>query len=126
VAGASEELGLSQEAIPEAFGEYWIFYTADEGYLKYLWKDTTRVLGNLNLPHEQITLVMPNLNPPKFSVEKTYRSFFLTYESNPKGLKPMVYGLLIGLGKRFKIELSINGVATKQADRSIGKYALSW
>ncbi|MFT7238271.1 MAG: hypothetical protein ACI93L_002359 [Cyclobacteriaceae bacterium] len=130
VASASEELGLSQEAILEAFGEYWILYTADEGYrniLNIYGKTLPEFLGNLNLLHEQITLVMPNLNPPKFSVEKMRTDLFLlTYESNRKGLKPMVYGLLIGLGKRFKIELSINELASTQADSSIGKYALSW
>ena len=32
VGAASEELGLSPEAVLEAFGKYWVDYTADEGY----------------------------------------------------------------------------------------------
>jgi hypothetical protein len=40
VGAASEVLQLSPEAILEAFGEYWILYTADEGY-----KDILNIYG---------------------------------------------------------------------------------
>ncbi|MFT7032564.1 MAG: hypothetical protein ACJA2S_001064 [Cyclobacteriaceae bacterium] len=130
VGAASEVLQLSPEAILEAFGEYWILYTADEGYkdiLNIYGKTLPEFLGNLNLLHEQITLVMPNLKPPKFSVEKLNENeFVLTYESEREGLKPMVRGLLVGLGKRFDIELKIKESASTQADKHIGEYELSW
>ncbi|MFT4737896.1 MAG: hypothetical protein ACJAZM_002220 [Cyclobacteriaceae bacterium] len=130
VVSASEVLKISQEAVLEAFGEYWILYTADEGYKEILniyGKTLSEFLGNLNLLHEQITLVMPNLKPPKFSVENGgENAFILTYESEREGLKPMVRGLLIGLGKRFNVELNVKELASTQAEKRIGKYELIW
>ena len=125
------ELSLSQESVLQAFGEYWILYTAEEGYhdiLKIYGSKLPDFLMNLNTLHEQITYVMPNLKPPKFTcIQLEENKYSLTYESERVGLKPMVIGLLIGLGKRFKMKILV----IKESEETIeektnGIFTLSW
>ena len=71
VGAASEVLEIDAGSVLEAFGEYWILYTAEEGYGEMLalsGSSLPQFLGNLNMLHERITHIMPNLKPPKFSV----------------------------------------------------------
>ena len=47
-------------------------------------------LGNLNMLHERITHIMPDLQPPKFSIKEIENNHVeLTYESDREGLAPM-------------------------------------
>lgn len=111
VGAASEILNISSNDVLEAFGEYWILYTADEGYgqlLNLSGSGFKEFLGNLNMLHDRITNIMPDLEPPKFTVkELESNTIELIYESNREGLAAMVVGLLKGLGKRFDEECSI-------------------
>ena len=76
--------------ILEAFGEYWILYTADEGYgqlLNLSGSNLKEFLGNLNMLHDRITNIMPDLEPPKFTVrEIDDNKIELIYESDRDGL----------------------------------------
>lgn len=127
----AEELSASQESILQAFGEYWILYTAEEGYhdiLKIYGSTLPEFLMNLNSLHEQITYIMPNLKPPNFScTQLEENTISLTYESERGGLKPMVIGLLVGLGKRFDMNtLNVKESEETIEEQSKGIFIISW
>ena len=107
----SQETGLSAEEVLQAFGEYWILFTAEEGYreiMKVYGSTLREFLLNLNRLHDQVGLIMPDLRPPKFTVsELTENHISLTYESKREGLAPMVVGLLRGLGRKFDQDITI-------------------
>ena len=129
VGAASEILEISTADVLEAFGEYWILYTADEGYgqlLNLSGSDLKEFLGNLNMLHDRITNIMPDLEPPKFTViEIDNNKVELIYESAREGLASMVVGLLRGLGKRFDKNCSIEH---KELRSEVGKdtFIVSW
>lgn len=118
VGAASETLNLEASQVLEAFGEYWILYTAEEGYgemLSLSGENLSSFLSNLNMLHDRITHIMPDLKPPKFSVEeRAENDVLLTYESDREGLTSMVVGLLRGLGKRFGKNCTIKQVAFRE------------
>ena len=129
VGAASEVLKMDSGAILEAFGEYWILYTAEEGYGEMLalsGSSLPQFLGNLNMLHERITHIMPNLKPPKFSVKEiTENHVELTYESDREGLAPMVVGLLKGLGTRFEKKCKIEQIVTRDKE-GVDVFSVSW
>jgi hypothetical protein len=105
VGAASEELGIPAEQLLEAFGEYWILYTAEQGYgelLRMGGDSLPEFLQNLHDLHSHVALSFPHLRPPSFWLsDVTAGSARLHYQSSRSGLAPMVTGLLKGLGKRF-------------------------
>lgn len=117
VGAASEVLGTSASDLLEAFGEYWVLFTGAEGYgeLMNMSGDTLfEFLGNLNNLHTRVSLTMEGLSPPSFDcVDVTETSMDLHYRSVRAGLAPMVVGLLRGLAKKFKCELSIEHKESK-------------
>ena len=129
VSATAETLKLEPGDVLEAFGEYWILYTAEEGYGEMLALSGSTLkefLGNLNMLHERITHIMPNLQPPKFSVEEiSENEVNLTYESDREGLAPMVVGLLRGLGIRFEDKCEIKHV-TLRADAGKDVFNINW
>jgi hypothetical protein len=119
VHAVSEELALSSEQVLKAFGEYWILYTAEEGYgdmLHMCGNDLRTFLHGMNHMHVRIEVTMPNIRPPHFSVEDhSETEFDLIYESHREGLAPMVEGLIVGLAKRFKQEIDIRQTGWRTA-----------
>ncbi|MCP9837029.1 heme NO-binding domain-containing protein [Cyanobium sp. N.Huapi 1H5] len=117
VAAATEELGLSSEQIMQAFGEYWITYTATEGYeqlLESTGETLPEFLDHLDNLYARAALAFPELQPPSFRCEhRADASMQLEYRSKRKGLAPMVTGLLHGLGKRFRSPLAVDQVASR-------------
>ena len=95
----------------QAFGEFWILYTAREGYGELLdmsGQSFEEFLENLDNLHTRVGLSFPGLMPPSFHCEKTGENrFLLHYVSNRDGLAPMVIGLVRGLARMFEIEVSI-------------------
>jgi hypothetical protein len=112
VGAASEVLGITPEQVLEAFGEYWVLYTASEGYgpLLNASGDTLKeFLMNLDALHARVALTMPALKPPRFRlVEVDPSTMTLEYHSTRQGLAPMVVGLLKGLGIRFKTAIEVS------------------
>lgn len=111
VAAGAEILGQSGEQLLEGFGEFWIKYTASEGYgelLELFGGSFEEFLANLDAMHARVGLSMPHLSPPSFTFEPgddgTHR---LHYRSDRPGLAPMVTGLLRGLAERFRVEVDI-------------------
>ena len=129
VGAASEVLNLEQSAILEAFGEHWILYTAVEGYGEMLALSGSTLpefLGNLNLLHDRIANIMPQLQPPKFSTKEIAENHIeLTYESDRDGLSSMVVGLLRGLGKRFEKNCKISQISQKSESEN-DVFSVSW
>lgn len=105
VGAVSEELGLAPEQVLEAFGNYWVLYTAEEGYGELMHacgEDLRQFLDNLNELHGRIETIFPGLRPPHFEVQDVAPGeYWLHYGSEREGLAPMVVGLLKGLAKRF-------------------------
>ncbi len=117
VAAATEELGLSGDQIMHAFGEYWITYTATEGYdqlLESTGETLPEFLDHLDHLHARAAVVFPELQPPSFRCEhRADASMQLEYRSKRRGLAPMVTGLLHGLGKRFRTPVAVDQIASR-------------
>ena len=111
VRAACEVLGMSADTILQAFGEYWVTYTAAEGYGEMLdsaGKNLPEFLNNLDNLHARVGLSFPKLAPPEFDCDdETEQSLHLHYRSSREGLAPMVVGLVKGLGKRFETDVDI-------------------
>ena len=111
VGAASEVLKISPEQVLEAFGEWWVLYTANEGYgplLNASGATLREFLMNLDALHARVALTMPDLRPPRFRlVDVDSSTMRLEYHSTRQGLAPMVVGLLRGLGIRFNTPIDI-------------------
>lgn len=111
VKAASQVLGLSSAEIMSAFGQYWVQYTAQEGYgeMMAMSGDTLpEFLQNLDALHARVGVVFPKLQPPSFECEDVEEeSLKLHYYSERQGLAPMVIGLVQGLGQKFDTEVEI-------------------
>ncbi len=129
VGAASKILNTDANSILEAFGEYWILYTADQGYgdlLDLSGNSFTEFLGNLDILHLRINNMMPELKAPLFSTRnETEDSVELVYKSHRVGLVPMLIGLIRGLGKRFEMVVDIQQLA-KDASVDGIVFKISW
>jgi len=127
---ASQELNVPADELLEAFGKYWVLYTADEGYgemLKASGDTLPEFLQNLDMLHTRVGNLMPKLNPPSFECfDITDNSLRLEYRSTRLGLTPMVIGLLKGLGDRFGKECAITVVELKEDDSTCASFKLEW
>ena len=111
VDAASKELGMPAASVLEAFGEYWVMYTATEGYgevLKMSGATLAEFLMNLDNLHARVGLSFPELRPPTFwTTDVADGSLQLHYRSERSGLAPMVVGLLRGVGSMFATSLEV-------------------
>ena len=105
VGAASEEMGITAAEVLEAFGAYWILYTAEEGYgelMQVAGNDLRSFLCSLNDLHGRVETVFPEMRLPQFRVvDIGPGEYWLHYESERQGLAPMVTGLVKGLAQRF-------------------------
>ncbi|MCC5656510.1 heme NO-binding domain-containing protein [Nostoc sp. XA010] len=111
IKAASVVLSLSTQQIMQAFGEFWVHYTAQEGYgeMMDMSGDTLpEFLENLDNLHARVGVSFPNLQPPSFEcTDMKENSLSLHYRSDREGLTPMILGLVQGLGNRFDTEVDI-------------------
>jgi len=128
VGAASEVLGSTPEAILEAFGEYWITYTAEAGYgeiLRAAGQSLEEMLANLDQLHTRVRLGMPHLKPPSFRLERNPDgSLTLHYSSERRGLAPCVVGLVKGLAKRFGEAVTVEHVAHRSGEREQDEFRI--
>jgi hypothetical protein len=130
VGAASQVLNMPAEDILEAFGIYWILYTATEGYGDLL-DAGGRSLGEFlcNLPgfHARVSLIYPNLKPPTFRVsDLAPESLHLHYFSSRPGLQPMVIGLVKGLAKRFASPVQITMLRSRDSGADHEEFLVDW
>ena len=118
VKAASVVLGMSATEILQAFGEYWVLYTAQEGYgemMDMAGDNLPNFLQNLDNLHARVGLIFPQLKPPSFQCADIQEdSLHLHYHSTRPGLAPMVKGLLKGLGERFQTEVDITQTSSRE------------
>lgn len=130
IANASNVLNTHSEKLLEAFGEYWILYTANEGYSEMLnlaGNTFVSFLNNLDLLHYQVNNIMPNLVPPQFTTRNQQsNSIELEYRSHRIGMIPMLNGLLIGLGKRFNLEVHVTQIEFLAQGDACDVFSISW
>ncbi len=126
VKAASEILDLSPAEIMKAFGEYWVLFTAQEGYgdlMNMHGDNLPEFLENLDELHARVGVMFPKLQPPSFECEDLEgedlegedlegedtgkAAMELHYYSSREGLAPMVLGLVKGLGQRFDTEVEV-------------------
>ncbi len=130
VGAASEILNVPADTLLEAFGEYWILYTAEKGYgemLNLAGDSFPAFLKNLNMLHGRVTNLMPELAPPQFECRNEQEnSIELIYRSHRAGMIPMLYGLVKGLAKRFNKEVKITELESKQEENTTITLHLEW
>ena len=130
VGAVCQVLKADSSDILEAFGEYWILYTADQGYgnlMDLSGSSFVEFLGNLDMLHHRISNMMPELRPPMFATRnETENSVELEYRSHREGLVPMLYGLIKGLGKRFEITVHVEQIIEKSEDNDAHVFKITW
>jgi hypothetical protein len=130
VGAASEILNVPADTLLEAFGEYWILYTAEKGYgemLNLAGDSFPAFLKNLNMLHGRVTNLMPELAPPQFECRNEQEnSIELLYKSHRIGMIPMLYGLIKGLAKRFDKEVVIQEIESSVDENTTVTFLLTW
>jgi len=131
VKNASKVLGADASIVLETFGEYWILYTANEGYgdmMQLAGETLPDFLNNLDMLHQRVNHIMPNLVAPQFATRnETENTIELEYRSQREGLSPMVIGLLKGLGKRFnKDNYRVSHIETKSDTNDCEVFKIEW
>lgn len=130
VKNVSKKTGMDPSKILEVFGEHWILYTADEGYgdlMNLSGSNFVDFLSNLDMLHERIANIMPQLSPPQFTTRNQMeKSIELEYRSEREGFIPMLYGLLKGLGKRFDMDVQVEQIEFKQQGDSCDVFLIKW
>ncbi len=118
IKAASAVLGISTSEVMQAFGEYWVKYTAQEGYgdmLEMSGDTLPEFLENLDNMHARVGVTFPQLKPPSFECSHmSENSLNLHYQSTREGLTPMVIGLVKGLGERFNTEVTISQIQNRE------------
>jgi hypothetical protein len=111
VGAAAEVLGLPVRDVLFSFGRFWVLTTAREGYGALL--DATGAtlpafLRGLPTFHTRVSLALPALRPPTFSViDESETHVRLRYESERPGLAPFVEGLLDGLAEHYGTQVRV-------------------
>lgn len=130
VAAASEILEIPAAAVLETFGEFWVTFTANEGYghlLDMAGKDIPTFLENLDEMHTRVAVSFPNLRPPSFwCTDVTPEGLRLHYRTHRRGLAPLVVGLLRGLGKRFGTEVEVTLSVSRDAGADHDEFAIRY
>jgi predicted hydrocarbon binding protein len=109
--------GISQEDLLVKFGEFWVTYTASEGYsalFDIAGDSLADFLLSLNELHVRVGRNFPKLRPPEFRFDVIDRNtLHMHYLTRREGLCPFVRGLLQGLSLRFRTPLSVQTLACR-------------
>jgi hypothetical protein len=130
VAAATEELQLEASVILEAFGGYWVEYTAVEGYgelLNSVGDTLPEFLANLDQMHARVKMAFPDLKPPRFRVsDESEDGLVLHYFSHRPGLAPLVVGLVKGLADRFKRPVTVVSMRVGEGEDAHDAFQISY
>ena len=122
VAQAPNVFGIASDDFLKEIGEYWISYTGNGDYrdiFKLAGNNFVSFLENINTIHSRVAVIFPTLTPPIFQcVDVEANSLRLEYYSKRKGLSPMIFGLIKGLGHRFntRVEVKQESLGAKDKD----------
>ena len=127
VDAASAVIKMPATDVLEAFGKYWLLFTAAEGFgslMAMAGDNFPEFLQNLDNLHARMGLSFPELQPPSFLCSHLEaESIKLHYYSDRPGLTPMVVGMLKGLGEKFDTDVDIQ--LTNSKDRGNDHQELS-
>jgi Haem-NO-binding len=130
VATTANRFELTQAELLEKFGEYWIEYTAVEGYghlLNMCGDNMADFLHGANEMHMRIELTLPGSRPGQFKIDTLEDgSLDLFYYSERIGLSPLVIGLVKGLAKRFKQKVLITHTHEKNPENPYDVFRISF
>lgn len=130
VKAASAVLGLSAAEVMKAFGEFWVKYTAEEGYGELMdmsGDSLPEFLQNLDALHARVGVIFPKLQPPSFDcTENDEASLTLEYHTHRDGLAPMVVGLVKGLGNRFDAEVEVTQTQSKEDGADYDEFLIQY
>lgn len=105
---AAERLGTTPSQVLEDFGRYWLHFIDNKAYraiMDYAGKDMVSLLTNLDRLHAAVLAAMPKARVPSFTVLESYdHGLVVRYQSQRRGLEPLVTGLLLGLLDKFDLE----------------------
>lgn len=126
---ASEILEIDLKDILIDLGKYWIMKTGLEKYGSLMWSggaDFEKFMMNLPNFHTRIMLMYPEIIPPEFIVHKQAENTLrVEYYSEREGLTNFVYGLLLGLGEMYKINIEIE-VFEKNENQNFDYFITKW
>ncbi|MDE3236015.1 MAG: heme NO-binding domain-containing protein [Bacteroidota bacterium] len=126
----ADETDIHIDKVMNIFGEYWVLKTGKEKYGGLM-----QAGGNnlkefiINLPnfHNRILLIYPKLQPPEFKVDCIENnSLHLHYISQREGLQEFVRGLINGLGKMYKTEVTIEMIQSRSTGADHEIFKISW
>lgn len=130
VGAACEVLGADPAALLHDFGRYWVAEFAVDHYRTLLdaaGDDLPSFLRNLNNLHVRVGLLVPGYRPPRFEVtDETANGLHVHYYSDRDGLVPFVSGLLVGVGDRFGVPVSVQHLTGKEQGLDHEVFALAW
>lgn len=130
VGAAAEVLQTEAADLLRAFGEYWTTYVVDEGYGHLLEMHDggfVSFLSRLDEMHGRVGLVFDGLQPPSFRCEDEQESqVVLRYYSDRPGLAPMIEGLVLGLGRRFDLDVSVEQITEKGDHADHDAFRICW
>jgi Haem-NO-binding len=127
---AADVTGLSLQEVLRAFGEWWVLRTSKEKYgglMEAGGASLREFLINLPVFHNRVMLIYPKLTPPEFSVtDLTESSISVHYFSSRQGLQEFVKGILQGLGKLYKVPVTVDLIASRQNGDDHDVFKVTW
>lgn len=130
IGAASEILALPADAILEAFGEFWIQFTEQEGYGHLLMasgRNLPEFLKRLDDMHAHLSLTYEGAKMPSFKcTEIGPNDLEVDYYSERPGLGPMIGGLLKGLGTLFGNSVEVECTHSRAAGADHDRYRVHY
>ncbi|MFK7773155.1 MAG: heme NO-binding domain-containing protein [Saprospiraceae bacterium] len=129
VGAASKVLRTPVHDILVAFGEFWMIFTATEGYgnaLQIAGNTFPQFLDQLDNLHRRLGTTYKELIPPSFVCEEIDdQTLTLQYHSHRKGLTSLAIGIVQGLGKKFGMEIELE-LLKKQEDIGYDEFLVKY
>jgi len=111
---AADVCGRRQDEIMVDLGRFWVIHTGRTSYpslFSVAGSDPREFLCNMNKVHEQATRSVTNAAPPRFEFNEMPDGRLLIHYHSSRSLCPLFRGLVLGVGKLFKQELTVEEVA---------------
>jgi hypothetical protein len=108
VKGVVSATSMSTDQLMDEFGEHWALVYAPRVYAPYFAeaKNARDLLLNLDHVHEAMTKSIKFARPPRFRYEWKGDKLLIMHYESPRGLVAMMPGLIRGVGKYYKENIS--------------------
>ncbi|MEW6088023.1 MAG: heme NO-binding domain-containing protein [bacterium] len=106
-----KNLGITLEQAADAFGDYWINVYAQKFYRSFFAPKTAKdFLLNMDFVHVAMTNTLKDSRPPRFTCEMEDKKTLVMHYKSKRGLIDFVVGLVNGVGKYYKENLSVSKI----------------